>query len=250
MVIYMTEEEVRNIIDDSTSNKVLVINDEDHTISLNEYYDVYVFTNLTADRTLNLPSATNYPNKRIKVVNATGGYYAIVNPSGTDYINDYNSTVEITEKYGWWEFVSDGTKWIGNTDGNSTVYREEGSVSAASNGAYYDLVALNNLTKGIYDIETFSQHNVRVSTISKYVYFYWGIGTIAGNNAPDIMTPIVNADYMDDDRINFKYKPQFANKKRYPNTTVKTIHLKIFHISYEVATQYNCHGYIEARRVA
>lgn len=192
----LKEEDVRNIIEDYPRGRVKEVSDADYTIGDHDDYDLFLFTSLTADRTLTFPSLSSHSGKRFKVINGDGSYDVICDP-GTDKINTYAATVEITEKWGWWEFIGGTDQWVGITDGKSTVYEtvlgsQFNQTSAATN-TYYDIGLNITLDPGIYDIHY--RGNVAVNETSDSVSeasAYYGIDTRSG----DLVGGLLNVDWL------------------------------------------------------
>jgi len=186
----MKPKTVTNIIDDSESNKVLIVTNANHTISDTESYSLYVFTGLTASRYLYFPTCTSHPGKEFTVINDTGTYNVICTPSGTDAINSYNAAVDITELHGWWKFKSQTTKWRGITDGNSTVYYDElvtdFTVSNATTATWYNITGLSlSLPVGIYLVSGHTSY-IYIADTDEVLTALFGISTVSGNFLPDI----------------------------------------------------------------
>lgn len=258
----MKPKTVTNIIDDSESNKVLIVTNANHTISDTESYSLYVFTGLTASRYLYFPTCTSHPGKEFTVINDTGTYNVICTPSGTDAINSYNAAVDITELHGWWKFKSQTTEWRGITDGNSTIYKTSSTsiitpVGSTSN-TWYDVTAiqLDNLPCGKYELEGMGHVNWANTSLSEYVYLYLGIGTATGDVAPSII--------YERDQIRSIANHVYGRRaiihifSHYYSNSVETtdLYLKVMYVSDEASTDFAINGaatvpiYISARRIS
>src|SRR3972149_8951644 len=79
---------------------ILEVDNANYTILDTDGYNCIIFKNLSADRTLYLPTLADNISRRIIIYNLTGTYKVIVTSEGTDKINDYNAAFEITEAGG------------------------------------------------------------------------------------------------------------------------------------------------------
>jgi hypothetical protein len=170
---------------------VKLVTDANYTILDTDNYDVYIFNGQTADRYLYLPTLADNTNLDITVVNS-GSYKVIVTPEGTDNINGWNATVEITEQYGWWRFIARVARWHGLTDGWSTIYSTElTSLDSGINldNTWDDIAGLSLTMTGIRGKFIFSHRfwaYIGDSSLPSDIYGVGGIGYTSGNNAPDI----------------------------------------------------------------
>jgi hypothetical protein len=235
------------------------IDDDDYTILDTDVYKIYIFKNLTADRYLYLPTHADNNGVDILVINDDGSYNVIVSPEGSDSINDWNSTVEITEKYGWWRFIADSERWIGITDGWSTIYEvssETADTGLALDGSWDDVDGMS-LLNGVYGkgyLYAFaSQFLEDLSQVTQF-RLYWGIGKTAGNNAPDIkdnlMTRIRTGN---EELISMNFERHIDNFEY--ESDGSTIYMKARAYSTESLDKHYCYGdtncpmYIKWRRV-
>lgn len=154
-------------------------------------YDTFVFTSLTADRALNLPTLADNQGYAFDVISLDGSYSVDITPEGSEDINDWNSTFEITEKYGRVRVMALSDRWLVTPLNDACIYEEStetADTGLSADGTWDDVNISLNLT-GIYGKGNLDAHGVQDlldSSDPQYLGLYWGIGKTSGNNAPDI----------------------------------------------------------------
>jgi len=167
------------------------IDDEDYTILDTENYSTYIFKNLTADRVLNFPTLADNQNKKFTVINASGDYDVECTPEGSELINDWNYKFSITEKGGEVEFKGLSNHWAATPLNDACIYYVESETvdSGLSVDGTWDDVEGMELLDGIYGqflIEAFGVQYARRDGGVASIYTRFGIGSISGDNAPNI----------------------------------------------------------------
>jgi hypothetical protein len=167
------------------------IDDADETILDTDVYKIYTFDNLTANRSLNLPTLADNFGKEIYVINLDGSYDVNVTPEGSDDINDWNVAFPITEKYGILKVIGLSDRWFVTPLNDACIYEvssETADTGLALDGTWDDVSGME-LLNGIYGsgyLDAYGHQYVRDTSIPSQMYAYWGIGKTSGNNAPDI----------------------------------------------------------------
>ena len=152
----------------------------------------YVVLNTAGgDRTFNLPTLADNISRIFFVANVSGTNDLIIHPEGAEKINDYNENFTITEDWGWAIVIGTAAQWILLTNGWSSI--EEVSSETADTGLTLDYtwddVTGMSLTLPAAGVGMcFSKGDQRIEDLSipKTFLFNFGLGTVAGNNAPNI----------------------------------------------------------------
>jgi len=170
---------------------IKVITNDNWVITDTDPYSVYVFTGLTADKTLTFPTLADNQARKFAVHNLTGTYKVICTPEGTDLLNDWNSTFEITEKGGRLECLALSTHWECTPNENCSIYRVESEVADTGltlDGTWDDVagMALTLPSNGIGYCSSFCRIYAGDSGLVEYIDVSFGLGTLTGNNAPNI----------------------------------------------------------------
>lgn len=179
-----------DVMADIVATSLLEVDNANYTVLDTDGYKTFVFKNLSADRYLYLPTLADNLKREILVINTSDTYQVIVTPEGTEKINDWNSPVNITEKYGWWRFIGIAGQWNGLTNGNSSIIK-------ISSTSYDDLTTTNNtwddvtginltLTPGDWELEFQCQQYYTYSSAAN-VTLLAGLGIVSGNNIPNIL---------------------------------------------------------------
>lgn len=157
-------------------------------------YDVFSYTSLTANRAITLPTLSANDGYEFDIINLDGSYNVVITPEGTDDINDWNETFEITEKHGRVKILGLADRWLLVPLNDACIY--EVSTETADTGLTlnntWDDVSGMTLLNGIYGkgkLYSSAIQEIADSSVPTYIYGYWGIGTTSGNNAPEIFNP-------------------------------------------------------------
>jgi hypothetical protein len=238
------------------------IDDADETILDTDIYKIYTFDNLTANRALNLPTLADNFGKEIYVINLDGSYDVNVTPEGSDDINDWNVAFPITEKYGILKVIGLSDRWFVTPLNDACIYEvssETSDTGLAVDGTWDDVSGMT-LLNGVYGYGYFEARANQYAVESNYVEYlqlYLGLGTISGNNAPNIPQAY---DYRaeirtDSNLLNKFYLPRHLNEIPYESDG-STIYMKVLAVSNEMnLTQHgiecatNAPMYIRWRRV-
>lgn len=179
----------------SISYSIKEIDDADYTITDIDAFGCYIFKNLTADRTLTLPTLADNNNKKFTVINASGSYDVDCTPedrgSGDiDYVNDWKLPFPITEKGGEIEFKGLSDKWLVIPLNDACIYEvstETADTGLALDGAWDDVDGMAlTVPFGRFLISAKGIQFVEDSSFPWYLIISFGIGSISGNNAPNI----------------------------------------------------------------
>jgi len=150
------------------------------------------FDSLAGDDVFELPSVADSHGRNILFINASD-YELTLKLKGRETCNGFTTSPVITEKGGWWRLISteSNTDWLGITDGKSTIYYVESETvdSGLSVDGTWDDVEGMELLDGIYGqflIEAFGVQYARRDGGRSSIYVQFGIGSISGDNAPNI----------------------------------------------------------------
>ena len=163
--------------------------DADYTLG-DMQYNTFEFTGLTADRDFNLPSYVGYEGYEFEIINLSD-YTVVITPDGTEDINDWNSTFEITEKYGRVRVMALSDRWLVTPLNDACIYEvstETADTGLALDGTWDDVSGMA-LLNGIYGEGLLSAkviHYIADSSNPASLASYFGIGKTSGDNAPDI----------------------------------------------------------------
>jgi hypothetical protein len=220
-----------NLFLSKTQNAVIkVLSSENYTILDNDGYTEILVTTGASDRTISLPTLADNQFRKIKIKKIDAGAgKVIVTPEGAEKINSWNATVEITEQWGCWDFTACSAEWEGETEGYSTIYRVESSaninLASGSSTLKADVLTLSNLPVGTYELIGEGIINIVNTVVFGSVQIYLGIGKTSGDNPIDIILDSLQIIASADDigTIHHTFHPT----KRYINTTVKDLYLKV-----------------------
>jgi hypothetical protein len=249
-----------NMLQRTVINSVASAN---YTILDNDGYTEIQVTTGASDRIINLPTLADNQKRKIVVRKMDSGVgKVIVTPEGAELINDWNATVEITEQYGWWDFVAVSGKWVTRTDGWSTVYKVETSADDATpslTGAWCDVAGMSiDMTgkRGTFLLSAQGLHYAADTSLPSYLTMSFGLGKTSGNNTADIFrTPSMNLTVIANTLTGFRVDRQIKDIK-YNITSDITIYMKVYCTSDEMnitthqlqSTDTNS-AYIQARRI-
>lgn len=177
---------------EKTVEEVYYISGAGYTILDNDNYTEIDIVAGTSDRTVTLPTLSANQSRKVVIRKLDGAAgKVIVTPEGTDLLNDWNSTFEITEKGGQLKCLGLSTHWECTPNENCCIY--EVSSETADTGldltGIWDDVNGMVLLNGIYGngkLSAFVSQRVYDTSAPSYIEGRMGLGTIAGNNAPNI----------------------------------------------------------------
>ena len=153
-------------------------------------YDTFIFTSLTADRALNLPTLADNQGYAFEVISLDGDYGVDITPEGSEDINDWNSTFQINQQNGHVRIIGLSDRWLLTPLNDACVYEvssETADTGLALDGTWDDVTGMT-LLNGIYGkgyLDVFA-NQVGNDSGCQYVSLYFGIGKTSGNNIPDI----------------------------------------------------------------
>ena len=167
------------------------IDNEDYTLQDNDIYDLYTFDNLTGDVDFDLATLADYNGKSFYITNLDGSYDVIITPEGAENINDWNSTFEITEKYGIVKVTKLSDRWLVLPLNDACIYEvssETADTGLDRNGNWDDVTGMTILNgiNGEFILSAKGNQHISNTSSPDGIYGGWGLGTISGNNAPNI----------------------------------------------------------------
>lgn len=171
--------------------KVLEVDDANYTVLDTDGFEEIVFINLTADRSLNLPTLADNPWRKITITNLGDGYSVNCNPEGSEDINNWNYKFEITEEGGKVEFLALSDRWKATPLNDAcilSVESESADTGLALDGTWDDVDGMT-LLNGVYGkgfLDAFGNHYGYDDSFPERIHLNFGIGKTSGNNAPDI----------------------------------------------------------------
>jgi hypothetical protein len=169
--------------------RVLEVTNDNYTILDADGYNVIIFKGLTADKVCNLPTLAANQGRRLRIINETGTYKVAVTPEGAEKINSYNASFDINQQWGWLDVIGATAQWDGETDGNSSVLEvsSESADGLTLDNTWDDVAGMAlTITPGKWKVSARGNQNVADTSAISYLEIYFGLGTLSGNNAPNI----------------------------------------------------------------
>ena len=154
-------------------------------------YDTFIFTSLTANRALNLPTLADNQGYAFDVISLDGSYSVDITPEGSEDINDWNNTFQINQQNGHVRIIGLSDRWLLTPINDACIYEinSETADSGLTLDATWDDVSGMTLLNGKYgkgDLYAFANQYGVDTSVPSTIELLWGLGTTSGDNAPNI----------------------------------------------------------------